>query len=286
MKKTSIEMTEKTPHGTDKVAHYKWEIVDNPGEMRWISKHELFVDDAYQRTAFDTKIKLMTARWSWIACGVLIVALRDGKYFVIDGQHRALASLRRSDITELPCIVFRTNTPSQEANGFLVANTHRKPVDAFGKHKAAIVAGDEVAVYVSDFANRLGLKFTPSLTGPGQIKSLAWCLKRAAEDRQRFERVLRLALDISNDDGVAVHKVLLEGLWSLDGKVDGGVAGARVRKKIVEKGATVLVSSANKAAGYYGQSNGKVWATGMLGELNKGLRNRIDLVRGEEDEAV
>lgn len=285
-KKTTIEMTEKTPHGTDKVAHYKWEIVDQPGVLKWINKHELEVDDTYQRTAFDTKIKLMTSKWSWIACGVIIVAFRDEKHFVMDGQHRVLASLRRSDITELPCVVFRTDTSAQEATGFLVANTHRKPVDAFGKHKAAIVAGDEVAVYVSKFATSIGLTFTQAAHSPGQIKSLAWCLGRAADDRQRFERVMRLAVEVSNNDGIAVGKILLEGLWVLDGKVDGGIEGARVKKRIVERGANVLVNSANKAAGYFGQSNGKVWSTGMLSEINRGLRNRIPLVRGEEDETV
>jgi len=39
-----------------------------------------------------------------------VVALRDdNKWFVVDGQHRKLAADQRSDIRELPCLVFETN---------------------------------------------------------------------------------------------------------------------------------------------------------------------------------
>ena len=80
----------------DKIERYDWKLLDQPGELRMLNKKVLRVDEQYQREATEPKVKEIARAWSWLACGALLVAERDGVYFVFDGQHRALAALRRS----------------------------------------------------------------------------------------------------------------------------------------------------------------------------------------------
>lgn len=103
-------MNELTPLGLDKVQRYGWTMQDKQGEQRQINKNLLLVNDDYQRTASASKILEIASEWSWIGCGVIIVAKRDGSYWVIDGQHRVLAAKRRSDIKEMPCLVLMSKT--------------------------------------------------------------------------------------------------------------------------------------------------------------------------------
>jgi len=73
-----------------KVDRYGWTIKDQPGFMKEINKSLLNVDMQYQRHANKSKVLTISSEWSWIACGVVVVAFRDGKYWVMDGQHRVI----------------------------------------------------------------------------------------------------------------------------------------------------------------------------------------------------
>jgi len=108
---------EKTAQSHDKTARYAWTIKNAPGEFLMIPKSELEVDHAYQRDRINQRrVEELARAWDWIACGCLVVALRDdNKWFVVDGQHRKLAADQRSDIRELPCLVFETAGRREEA---------------------------------------------------------------------------------------------------------------------------------------------------------------------------
>ena len=97
--------------GLDKVQRYGWVTAHAQGRFEMINKRLLNVNtEIYQREASKTKVLELASNWSWIACGALIVADRDGVYWVADGQHRKLAADKRSDIKELPCMVFTVAT--------------------------------------------------------------------------------------------------------------------------------------------------------------------------------
>jgi hypothetical protein len=125
-----------------------------------IHKHDLNIDHTYQReNVIISKVQQIQASWSWIGCGTILVALRhDGSYWVMDGQHRVLAARNRSDIDELPCLVFAVESKTDEAAGFLVANTQRKPVTAIAKYKAMVLTNDPTAMAVDEVLRRLGLE--------------------------------------------------------------------------------------------------------------------------------
>lgn len=269
-----MELTTHTPLGHDKVKRYGWTVQDAPGEMRLLHKDVLQIHPAYQRDLVAQKVSEISAAWSWVALGALVVGERGGEFWVIDGQHRAAAAKRRSDITHLPCVVFQTADVKQEARGFLTIQTMRKPVTAVAKQKAMVTAGDEVACFVQKTAEALGLQIKPTAARPGELKCVGWCLKRAADDRETFVKVLRLGAELCTQDDMPIAERLLEGLWVLNDRCGAGLADQRFVKRLQERGGRVLLDAANKAAAYYASGGGRIWAQGMLAELNKGLQER------------
>lgn len=271
---TNTDVDRKLTRNIDRVTRYGWKMKDQPGELRMLNKTLLQIHPIYQRDASAEKILNISNSFSWLAFGALVVGHRDGEFWVIDGQHRALAAQRRSDVTHVPCVVFQTDDVQQEAQGFLDLNTGRKPVTAMGKFKAMVAAGDEVAVFVKNTLIDFGLELTITAKSVNTIKCVGWCITRASENRQAFVEVLALAADLSRADNIPVSERLLGGLWYLNNSGD-GLQDKRLRKRIFEKGAQTLVDAATRATAYFGRGGGKVWATGIVNELNKGLVHKF-----------
>jgi hypothetical protein len=270
----SMELTATTHVGGDKIKRYGWTVQDAPGEMRLLHKDTLQIHPAYQRDLVAQKVSEISAAWSWVALGALVVGERGGEFWVIDGQHRAAAAKRRSDITHLPCVVFKTTDVKQEARGFLTIQTMRKPVSAVAKQKAMVTAGDEVAAFVQQTVEALSLQIRQTAAKAGELKCVGWCLKRAADDRQTFVKVLTLGAELCAKDNMPIAERLLEGLWVLNDRCGDGLADPRFLKRVHERGSRALLDAANKAAAYYASGGGRIWAQGMLGEMNKGLQER------------
>lgn len=278
-----MDLTSQTPSGIDKTKRYGWIMKDEPGEQTMLPKELLHVHQSYQRPVVAQKVKEITAAWSWLSCGSLIVGKRRGQYWVIDGQHRALAAMRRSDITHLPCVVFETANIRQEARGFLDANTGRKPVSAISKQKALVCAGDEVAQFVQKTCAELGISIRPYATHARHLKCIGWCMKRAQENRAAFVTVLTMVGDLSEKDDIHMPERVLEGLWIIHAKCGtDGLHDKRLADRVRDKGVRVLLEAANRACAYYAGGGGKIWAEGILSELNKGLRNKFTFGGTEE----
>lgn len=263
----------KKSQNVTKVERYGWTVKDAPGEMISLSKHLLQVHPAYQRHAIDSKIKMIASAWSWLACGAIIVGKRGGEYWVIDGQHRVIAAKSRSDIDRLPCLVFETVSVEQEARGFLDANTGRKPVSSIDKFRASIAAGDEVAIYVDSVFQELGVIPRSTANKAMEIKSVAWAMSRARENRESFESVMRLAAELCQER--ILHEMLLDGLYYINANSGTSLKNPRLRERLKKVGADRLIDAAKRAAAYYARGGARIWAEGMLAEINKGLREKI-----------
>ena len=102
---------------------------------------------------------------------------------------------------------------------------------------------------------------------------LAKCLDRSTPPPPILN-ILRLGAALCTQDNMPVAERVLEGLWVLNDKCGSGLADPRFVKRLHERGGRVLLDAANKAAAYYSSGGGRIWAQGMLGELNKGLQER------------
>jgi len=266
-----MDFSETTPKGVDKVSRYDWKLTDSPGKLLWINKHEINIDETYQRFLLQSRVTAMTAKWSWIACGALVVASRNGLYWAIDGQHRLAASMRRSDVQKLPCLVFNTESVQQEAKGFLSVNVERKSISVLQRHKAMVVSGDVIAKQVDDELKALNLSGAVSSKSLNQFQCHAWALNEAREDFEQFSKVLRAVSALCRAEDERVSNVLLFGFSYINKFYPGGIAEPKIADRFKKVGAYKLKLAAKKSAIFHGGGGKRIWAKGIIDEINKGL---------------
>jgi hypothetical protein len=275
-----------TPHmnaDDNKVERYKWKMKDEPGDLRWIIKTSLQVDHEYQRGVREDKVLAMAREWSWLACGTLIVAQRQNIYWVVDGQHRYSSAMRRGDITKLPCNVFQTKDSVEEAGGFLAANTLRKPISSLDKFRAQIVTNDRNALIVQSLIEGAG-RTASEAASSGTVRCLAVLMRQAAADEGALRRVWPLVVEICR--GEALHQEVAESLFFIETRCTGNVSIVLPpwRQRFERLGHSGIMRAAREAAAYYAKGGAKVWAKGVLREVNKRCHTKLAIQEKEEAE--
>lgn len=268
-------MNHETTHtGLDKITRYGWTVTDAPGRLEMVSKVSLIVDRDYQRdvSGHDAKVNRIAAEWSWVACGAIIVGLRDGKNHVIDGQHRVLAALKRSDIQYLPCVVFETQTQKEEAAGFIRANRNRKPMTAIQSFRAELMAGSACAKKAADMIDDAGLALSGH-SAAGTFSAVG-ALKRAIDvDASAMDRAWPFLVEVFRDS--SIHSYALRGCHYLERRLDGETLSDPFWiDKGVKVGRDAILKSMNAAAAYRGATGDAVWADGIMSALNRNQRTR------------
>ena len=260
---------ETTAQCHDKVTRYNWTVRNTPGEFLMIHKNELEVDPAYQRNRINQRrVDALTRTWDWIACGCLVVALRDdNKWFVMDGQHRKLAADQRSDIQELPCLVFETTSRREEALGFLAINQGRIGVGSLDRYRAALLAGDATAMAVEAMLHRTGHRVGE--TASARTVSCVQCLYNLTqEDRPRFERLWPLLAELHPDS--PMMDLVIKGLWTVDKWLgERSVTEPPYREKLLVIGGQGLHHEIRREMAVIGQGGTRVSACAIAKYLNK-----------------
>lgn len=103
------------------------------GENAELEVTELHTPEEFQR-------KLRPRNWSLFVpalFGRLIIAVVNGTYYVVDGQHRLDEARRNSTFKKVPCVVFKDMTMEQAAAMFDLVNSERKALAAMDNFRAA-----------------------------------------------------------------------------------------------------------------------------------------------------
>ncbi len=260
---------EKTTPGLDKVTRYNLTVRNAPGEFLMIPKTELEVDAAYQRNNINQRrVDTLTRTWDWLACGCLVVALRDdNKWFVVDGQHRKLAADQRSDIRELPCLVFETTSRREEAVSFLAINQGRVGVGSLDRYRAQLLSGDKTAYAVESMLKSTGHRAGEKPSA--RTVSCVQCLyKLASEDCARFERLWPLLAEL-HPDGPMTDAVI-RGLWTVDRWLgERSVTEPPYRERLLVIGGKGLNHEIRREMAVIGQGGSRVCACAIAKYLNK-----------------
>lgn len=261
---------------TSKVDRYDWKLLDEKGLLLDVNKYALQVDDSYQREANSSKVLNIAKAWSWVACGVIIIAKRGEDFFVIDGQHRVLAARRRDDIQYLPCVVFQSISIKEEARGFLLSNTNRKPITSIDRFKSLTIIEDPAALIVEKLIKESGRGIN-NAGGAKNIACISLLLSLAKSNGSELQEIWPLVLEIC--DGQQIHQKLIEGLMYIHLKIspEQSISKGRWRQRIKQIGAKSLVEGAVKAASFYARGGAKVYAAGMIEVLNKGLHSKLSI---------
>ena len=131
--------------------------------LQYCTPDQLGVDPLYQRD-LDARsrqlINRIAGNWDWNLFQPLVVARRDdGRLFVVDGQHRLAAARLRRDVMQLPCVIFASAAPAEEADVFVKLNQERRPLSAYALYNAALATGDEAAIALDTILRQTGWSF-------------------------------------------------------------------------------------------------------------------------------
>jgi hypothetical protein len=146
----------------DLIEMHNWAPVGYPARFAWVHKNELEVDTSYQRSVNVLKATDIAREFDWELFSVLIISFRNGKYFVTDGQHRLTAAKKRPEIELVPCLVFESTGPKDEAVVYIGANTRKSQIRGYDLFKAKVVSLDSVALGVTELLSANGRKPGPS----------------------------------------------------------------------------------------------------------------------------
>lgn len=133
--------------------------------MQYCLPDQLEIDPRYQRSIDNGESQALIAdiaiNWHWGRAQVLTVSRREGRLFVVDGQHRLAAAKLRGDIQQLPCLIEEFTDVAEEAALFNDLNGKRRPVSAIDKFRAALVAGETECIAIGAALERAGLSLAP-----------------------------------------------------------------------------------------------------------------------------
>jgi hypothetical protein len=283
-KQTKMLDTEAVHNGRlSKVERYRWADPTKPGNLSFVDKTLLVVDHKYQRDGNEAKITEIASKFNWPAFGVLVVARRGETLYVVDGQHRFLAAMKRADVRKVPCIVFESGGVEAEARTFLDAQTLRKPVTAVDKFKALLVCKDSCALAIQKLIDESGRKVAKG-SSPSTIACVALLMRLYTTDPQTFTKLWPLLVKLCR--GAPFQDRIIDAAFFLERHLPDGVSlmERRWTDRLLKIGPDRLLTQIHSASAFYASGGARVWADGILQLLNKGLAEsaRIELRRKSE----
>lgn len=132
-------------------------------DLRYVPIAELVVDDSYQRELGKTgwrKVKQIAQEFRWSRfTPVLVARLAEGRFAIVDGQHRVHAALW-CGIDAVPCQVVEADQ-AEQARAFAWVNGQVTAVTSFHLYKAALSAGEDWAVRMQRAVEAAGCRLMP-----------------------------------------------------------------------------------------------------------------------------
>lgn len=183
-----------------------------PDVVRLLELDQLFVDPEVQRNVEPRKVQRISDNLNEAALGTLTVSRRDnGRYHVVDGQHRVAALTQINDGSyKVLCRVFTGLTVNEEATLFRLLNNTSRPhaVDSF---RIRVIEGEQGAAYI-----------TRVLTDNG------WRLATGSADRAfaavaAIERIYRLDPDAVSQTIVSITRAWGHQQSGVDGRIVEGL---------------------------------------------------------------
>ena len=133
-----------------------------PYQMMVIHSSKLiYPREVYQRRVHRSQVELIATDFNEYIANEPKVSFRNGRYYVVDGQHTIEGRILRNGGKDLPilCKVYTGLTMEQEALFFAEQNGHSAPLTAGIKLRAKVVGGDAPSKAFLAATNRVGLAF-------------------------------------------------------------------------------------------------------------------------------
>jgi len=134
--------------------------VERSASLRWVPVGLMCVSPLAQRDLNEARVDKMSANFDPELIGTPTVSHRDGKWFVVDGQHRieTLRAVGWGD-QQVQCWAYDGLTEAEEAEMYLSLNDTLAQT-AYDKFRIAVVAGREVECDIDRIVRAQGLSVT------------------------------------------------------------------------------------------------------------------------------
>lgn len=142
--------------------------VERSARLRWVPIAKMKVNPLAQRELNPARVNALAADFDPEEIGAPTVNLRDGNYYIVDGQHRieAMKQIGWGD-QQVQCWTYEGLTEAEEAEKFLKINNYLT-VDALPKFRTSVMAGREVESDIDRVVRAQGLCVSRDKT-PGAI---------------------------------------------------------------------------------------------------------------------
>lgn len=134
--------------------------------------HAIFVDESYGRSLDASNLRRILRQWDPKAIGAVLLSLRpDGRYAVIDGQHRVEAARKMGELS-IPARVYLDLSHSDEARLYRLFGIHKAqtPLDRF---RAAVAERQPTAMKIKEIVEGMGLEIGTGYMADGRIIAIA-----------------------------------------------------------------------------------------------------------------
>jgi len=131
-------------------------------ELQWVAIDLVDVDRNYQRPLKGKLVERILRTFSWQKFGAVVLSRKeDGRFNVVEGQHRWKAAAMHPDIKEIPAVIVRHEDVKDEADSFLSINRDRMAVTSVERYWAGLTAGDKDMMAISRVLQAAGCDVVP-----------------------------------------------------------------------------------------------------------------------------
>jgi hypothetical protein len=149
------------------------EIISTTPIFQWVDPKLLFVETAYQRNLAAksvTLIRRIAANFDWAHLKPPVCARAgEGKLFVVDGQHTAIAAVSRG-VDKIPVMIIDAGDVRRRARAFVSHNTDRLNITPLQMFASRIAAEDPGALMAQQVATAAGVTIIRTVPANGYWK--------------------------------------------------------------------------------------------------------------------
>lgn len=250
----------------------------NKREIRYVPE-KLLIIDGYQRSLKAALVKAICKDFDPDALGILTVAPRpNGRYAVIDGQHRLAAIRIMTPGALVRCDVISDLSYQEEAKKFLRFNGTRVTNTATDKFRALLAEGNPAAIAIKSEVEAIGYELPLRPRGQRLRDNEVGCIQALQEAYQsgNLRDILLVTRMAWGSASAGTHNYIIFGLNILLNKYHEQVNLDRLVAILQHEEPSALVAKATVRATSEG-GHAKSHMARMLRDMyNKGLRtNRL-----------
>jgi hypothetical protein len=172
--------------------------------------------EAYQESRLDMlRAQSYANNYNPSAIGSVIVSHRNNNYYIVDGQHRVVATRLRGNPNTIMCEIIEGLTIEQECDLFLELNKNRKPIDYITRFKARVMSKEKKACDIYNMLESFGLEISKSKSKTSHSKILAISTLDEIYKSSGYNmlyKVLELITNTWNKSTISYSKTILSGM--------------------------------------------------------------------------